>query len=114
MQVGARAVGPQFQKLDALKTETDNRPLFCVLVAFVPNASLCRQQLRILSSETIETWATQAIFSIDKESQRDRQLAEGFLIGFNRGHASNQIALAVGRPAGVKLAIDDRRRKRPY
>src|SRR6476620_6544613 len=114
MQVGARAVGPQFHKLDALEAETDNRPLFCVLVAFVPKASLCRQQLRIISSETIKTRATQAIFPIDKESQRNRQLAEGFLIGFDCGHASNQIALAVGRPAGVELAIDDRRRKRSY
>src|SRR2546426_9484918 len=117
MKVRTCAVGPQLHKLDAFETEADYRPLLCVFVPFIPDTTLGSQHLGIFSGEAIKARASQSIFAVDEEAQRDGQLAKCFLIGFDSRQPGHQIAFAVGSAASIELAIDDGRRKwsnRPF
>src|SRR5687768_5566098 len=68
MQIRARAVGPQFQELNAFETEADYRSLLGILVALIPDTTLRGEHLGIVRGKTIEARAPQPVFALDKKS----------------------------------------------
>src|SRR5882762_2219041 len=117
MQIGTRSMCAQLHELNALKTQTDNRPLFCILVALIPNAAFGGEHLRMFRRETIKARTSQPIFPFHKKAERHRQFAKSFLIGFNGRKPRYQIAFAVCSAARVKPAVQNRCRKwanRPF
>src|SRR6266851_6120320 len=112
MQIGTCSVRAQLHELNALETQTDNRPLLCILVALIPNAAFGGEHLRMFRRETIKAGTSQPIFSLHKKAERHRQLAKSFLIGFEGGKPRYQIAFAVCSASRVKPAVQNRCRKR--
>src|SRR5882724_11499235 len=108
MQISARAMRPQLDELDSLESQTDNRPLFRILVTFIPNTTFGSKHFRMLVRKAIQARATQPVFSLNKKPQRHRQFAKSFLVGLNSRESRHQIALAVCSAARVKLAVENR------
>src|ERR1051325_10975623 len=107
MKVYARPRHAQLQKCDALKSKTDDKTLFGVLVAFVPDAAFCLKKVRAFFREAVEARAAYARFAFNQKAQADGELAVSFLIGFDGGEPRHQIAFAVGCAARVEFAIID-------
>src|SRR5918912_3743876 len=113
MKVCARAIGAKLYEGDALEAQTDDEPLFRVLVSFIPNAALGLQKVCLLKCEAIETGAAQPVFTLYEKAQADGQLAETLLVSLDRRQARHQIAFAVGRTARVQLTVNNGGGKRP-
>ena len=79
--------------------------LFRVARAFIPQATVSLQQLRILSREAIKTRTAKTILAFDKEAKRDRKFSKCLLIRFDCRKPRDQIAFTVRRAARVQLAV---------
>src|ERR1043166_1853850 len=108
MQIGPRAVRPQFQKLDPFKTQADYGTFLGVFVTFVPDASSRSQHLGMFIGEPVKTGIAHAVRTINKKPQRHRKFPESLLVRFDRSQARHQIAFAIGSATREELAIDDR------
>src|SRR5215203_481134 len=100
-----RAKRTQLQKRYALETKTYDRILFRVARTFVPNTTICFQQVRVFGSEPVKTWTTQTVFSFDDKPQRHRKFAKRFLIRFDCGKTCEEISFAVCGATRVQLPI---------
>src|SRR5215510_12129240 len=104
MKIRPRAKSPQFQKRDALKTQTYYRGLFGVAITLVPQTTIGFQQFGMFLGETIKAWTTQTIFSFDEKAQRYREFAKSLLIGLDRSESGHQITFAIGGAARIQLS----------
>src|SRR6476620_6190312 len=112
MEIRTRAERAQLEKRDAFEAETHDRTLFRVAPAFVPQAAVSLQQLRVFAREPIKTRTAETVLAFHEKTQRHRQFAKRLLIGFDGGQTRDQIAFAVGGAARVKLAVVNRRGER--
>src|ERR1044072_4173206 len=103
-----RAKRTQLQKREAFEAGTDDRILFLVGRAFIPQAAVSLQQLRVFSREAIKTRTAKSVLAFDDEAKRDRKFSKRLWIRFDCGKTRDEIAFTIRRAARVQLAVRDR------
>src|SRR5262245_20216713 len=91
MPIGACAEGTQLEERDALEAKADDRILFRVARAFVPQTAIGFQQFRVFAGKAIQARAAQTVLALDAEAQRDRQFAKSLLIGLDCRETGHEI-----------------------